>query len=548
VPFNLTNDDHFTGSAAILTCLFVLLGHAGFALYEAGLSRAKNASNAMAMNALVWALAALGFFATGFAFIYGAAWPTVGLDRWLLHPGGWDLLSGKAFFLSGIANDQTAVFVLFFVMLCRVTIAASLPTGAMAERWRFKNFAVTALAMGGVLLPIYGSWVWGGGWIAQLGSRLGWGHGGVDYAGSSVVHMQAGVMALVFAWFLGPRVGKYDARRRPRPILGHHIPMAVLGCLLISLSLLALNILPSLEVQDGQLAVVATNSVLAASAGAVAACVYLMWRYGKPDPTMVCNGLLSGLVAIAASCAFVRPAAAVFIGAAAGIITIGSVSFWENRGIDDPAGVVSVHGVAGLWGLLALGIFADGSFGQTYNGNTTRAVAGLVYGDGRQLLAQCVMAVACVVWSVAAGGLTFGLIARFVGPHRVLPEIESAGLDIAEVGVPAYRELLSPLAASMRNVSEPRPAASPIAAGKNRFSIVIEGIDSATLISVWSGLCQAGSGPPSDEFKTVYPFLTTVTGNRFRFSGGDPATVKESLCRLFEGVLGGRSILAKIES
>jgi ammonium transporter, Amt family len=547
VPLNLSIDDYRAATGIALASILVLLGHAGFALYETGLSRAKNASNAMAMNALVWALCAIGFFVTGFALMYGGAAPSLGLDRWLIHLGAWKILTGKGFFLDGISGNP-GVLLLFFGMLCRVTIAATIPSGALAERWKFKSFFVFAVLIGAVIVPIYGSWVWGGGWIAQLGTGFGWGHGGIDYAGSSIIHLQAGGIGLVTAWMLGPRQGKFDTRGRPRPILGHHIPMAVLGCLIISIALLSLNILPSLVNSDGRVIIVATNSVLAAAAGAVAACLCTIWGFGKPEPTMMCNGILASLVAIAAPSAFVEPWSAVLIGAVAGAIVIWSVSFWEARGIDDPCGVVSVHGISGLWGILALGLFADGSFGQGYNGVNTHAVAGLFYGDTRQLLAQCVMAIACVAWSCIAGGLAFGFVGRFFGPNRVPRDVELSGLDITEVGVPAYRELLSPSSATTVFSAEPRPAAAPAGVGKPRYSVVIEGVDSATLIKAWSGLCQIGSEPPSAEFKEIYPILTTVTGNRFRFTGGDPLSVKESLRRLLQAVLPDRSVSTRIES
>jgi hypothetical protein len=221
------------------------------------------------------------------------------------------------------------------------------------------------------------------------------------------------------------------------------------------------------------------------------------------------------------------------------VIVVWSVSFWERRGIDDPVGVVSVHGLSGLWGVIALGLFADGTFA---------GVAGLFYGEPRQLLSQVVMAIACVGWGVIAGGIAFLLVGRFFGPNRAPRESEISGLDIPELGVPAYRELLSSVPSGAAVVHEPRPAASPIPAGGQRFSVVIEGVDSNTLIGAWSGLCQVGSGPPSAEFKEVYPFLTTVTGNRFRFSGGDPARMKENLSRLYERVLPEKSVSAKLES
>jgi Amt family ammonium transporter len=530
VPPNSLMGDHANLVWALLACFLILFAHVGFALYETGLCRAKNASHTMAMNALVWPLCTIGFFVCGFAFMYGAAWPSLGLNRWLINVHGWGFLGGRGFFLHRFGNDPVLLF-LFFFTICRMTITATIPSGALAERWRFKSFFIFSMLIGALLAPVYGAWIRGNGWLAQLG--------GVDYAGSSVIHMQGGVMALVATWMLGPRLGKYDPHGRPRPILGHNLPMAMLGCLVLAVAWLALNAAPSLAASDGRVFIIVVNSVLAASAGAIAACAYTTFAYGKPDPTMICNGTLGGLVAIAAACAFVAPAAALIIGVAAGVLAVWSVSFWERCGIDDPVGVISVHGVNGLWGLLALGLFADGTFDH---------VTGLFYGDSRQLLHQCIMAGACIAWGLIAGGLTFHLIGIFFGPNRVPREIELSGLDLPELGVPAYREMGSSGSSMPAFTAEPRPATAPLSVGQQRFSIVIEGVDSHTLIGAWSRLCQSGSGPPTEEFKEVYPYLTTVTGNRFRFSGGDPTRIKEKLSHLFQATLPDRSILAKLES
>jgi Amt family ammonium transporter len=331
--------------------------------------------------------------------------------------------------------------------------------------------------------------------------------------------------------------------------------MAMAGSLLLAVAWLALNASVSLAASDGRIFVVAVNSALAAAGGALAASLHLSFVYGKSDPTLICNGMLAGLVAIAAPCAFVQPWAAFLIGAIAGVLAIWFIFFLEQRGIDDPAGVISVHGVNGLWGTLALGLFADGTFGHGYNGvitttasSTVGGVAGLFYGDGKQLLCQCVMTLVCFCWSFIAGAIAFQAIGRIFGPNRVSREVELAGLDIPEVGVPAYPEFFNPMPSGAGFVAEPRPATSPTLAGQRRFSVVIEGVDPTSLIDAWSSLCQIGSEPPPAEFTEVYPFVTTVTGNRFRFSGGDPAKIKENLARLFQTLLADKPISAKIET
>ena len=464
-----------------------------------------------------------------------------GLDRWLLHFGKWGIIGGKGFFLH---EESSSPFVLlwFFLTLARLNIAVAVPTGALAERWRFKSFVNFSLLLAAIIFPIYACWVWGGGWIAQFG--------GVDYAGSSVIHLQAGAIALVAAWLLGPRIGKYDLRDRPRPILGHHVPMAISGSLILAAAWMALNAAQSFAVSDGRIYVIAVNSALAAAAGAVAASLHLSFVYGKSDPTLICNGMLGGLVAIAAPCAFVAPWAALLIGAMAGVLTVWFIFFLERRGIDDPVGVISVHGVSGFWGVLALGLFADGTFANGMNSLPAgHGVTGLFYGDGKQLACQCVMAGACLAWAFIAGGIGFQLVGKLFGPNRVPREVELAGLDIPEVGVPAYPEFFNPLPAATGFVAEPRPATSPsVTTGQRRFSIVIEGIDATSLINTWSSLCQVGAAPPPPEFTEVYPFVTTVTGNRFRFSGGDPVKIKENLSRLFQSKLASAPISAKVES
>ena len=514
----------WVAAAATLGSTIILLGHAGFALYESGLSRAKNASHAMAINATAWALAGLGFFVCGFALLSG---------------GAAKLSAGKLWFLGGVGDEQLPTLLMFLLMFTRITIAASLTTGAAAERWRFKHFAVVAILLGAVVLPIYGSWIWADGWLARLGTAYGWTHGAIDYAGSSVVHLQGGAIAWVFAYILGPRIGKYDARQRPRPILGHHIPMAVVGCLLIGISLLAMNLTASILADDGKVVDVAVASALAAAMGIAGALISMLWRFGKPDPTMLCNGMIAGLVAIAAPCAYVSMSSAAVIGFIAGLLSIGVIPIFETFGLDDPAGSVSVHGMAGAWGMIAMGLFADGHF---------HSVAGLFYGNGRQLIAELTAVVACIFWGVAGGAIVFKLASVVAGSPRVAREVELSGLDIAEVGVPAYRELLNSVSGATPFVSEPRPAVAPSATGKKRFSVIVEGVDSATLISLWSGFCQSGSTPPSDEFKAVYPYLTTVTGNRFRFSGGDPSSVRDNLRQLFESVLPERRISTRVDA
>jgi Amt family ammonium transporter len=228
----------------------------------------------------------------------------------------------------------------------------------------------------------------------------------------------------------------------------------MLGTLILAFGWIGLSAARSLAVADGRVGLIVTNAMLAGASGAIASCVYMWVMMGKPDPSMICNGLLAGLVAIAAPCAFVTPAAAFFIGAAAGVLVIWSVFFWEKLGIDDPVGAISVHGVNGAWGIIALGLFADGTYGQGFNGVgldsymgvAGRGVTGLFYGDTRQFTAQCLGLVIGVAWNLLNGAIILWLVGKAIGGNRVPPEVEIAGLDIPEMGAPGYPEFINPIA------------------------------------------------------------------------------------------------------
>jgi Amt family ammonium transporter len=326
------------------------------------------------------------------------------------------------------------------------------------------------------------------------------------------------------------------------------MPLALLGSFLLAAGWFGLTVCPALLKADGSAVLVTVNTLLASAGGSIAACLTVVLLYGKPDPSMICNGLIAGLVAISGCGPFVGPSAALMIGAIAGVLAVTAILFWERRGIDDPIGVISVHGVCGLWAGIALGLFANGTYGQDYNGvHTATGVKGLFYGDFHQLLCQIIMAASCVTWSFIAGGLTFKLLRLLLGGNRVRRDTEVMGLDIPELGVAAYPEFVSPMPNSIGASYEPRPSYIPTTAGHRRYSVVLEGADPASLIKIWSSLCQVRAEPATPEFKEVYPFVTTVTGNRFRFNGGDPDVVKAKLCQLFHDAMQSRQIIGRIE-
>jgi Amt family ammonium transporter len=329
---------------------------------------------------------------------------------------------------------------------------ATIPTGAMAERWKFSSFVVWGLFASMILYPIYGNWVWGGGWLSQLGT-LGpkWGHGAVDFAGSGVVHAMGGVAAFWGAKILGPRIGKFDKDGTPRAIPGHHLPMAILGTFILLVGWMGFNGGSTFAGTDLRLTVVITNTILASAFGCLSA-MFLMWRlFGKPDPSMTANGLLAGLVAITAPCAFVAPWAAAVIGIVAGQIVVFAVLWVERKAkVDDPVGAVAVHGANGLWGLLAVGLFADGSYGGGLNG-VNGAVKGLFYGDAGQLAAQVTDMVVLVVFCSIMTIVFFSIMKGTMG-MRSTEEAEVAGLDMPEMGALAYPDFLEAQGPVFRSV------------------------------------------------------------------------------------------------
>jgi Amt family ammonium transporter len=424
--------------------ILVLFMQAGFALVETGFTRAKNAAHTMMMNLVIFALGVVGWFVCGYALMFGSTSNSlVGVTSLgsPLHIGSWNLLSTHGFFLSGQAYD-VGILGFFFFQLVFMDATATIPTGAMAERWKFSSFIVWGLFASMILYPIYGNWVWGGGWLSQLGV-LGpkWGHGAVDFAGSGVVHAMGGVAAFWGAKILGPRLGKFDKDGRPRAIPGHHLPMAMLGTFILLVGWMGFNGGSTFAGTDFRLTVVIVNTVLASAFGCLS-CMFLMWRlFGKPDPSMTANGLLAGLVAITAPCAFVAPWAAAVIGTIAGLLVVGAVLWVERKAkVDDPVGAVAVHGANGLWGLLAVGLFADGSYGAGLNG-VDGGVKGLFYGGGGQLAAQLVDIVVVVAFCSLLTIVFFTILKNTIG-MRTTEEEEIAGLDMPLMGALAYPDFL----------------------------------------------------------------------------------------------------------
>jgi ammonium transporter, Amt family len=438
------------------TGYLVLFMQAGFALLTCGLVRKKNAGHLMMLNFAAYVFAFLAYYAVGYAFQFGAvavnAAPTnLGgvptLNHFLIGGGAWGFLGGKGFFLLGPAYDAGSNVLTLFEVVFMET-AGYIIVGAICERITFWSFLLCELFIGAILYPVFGCWVWGGGWMSQLGTTMNLGHGYVDFAGSTVVHAVGGFCALALAMILGPRLGKYGPDGKPRPFPAHNIAFVVIGTFILLFGWMGFNPGSTLGATDLRIAVVAINTNLAAISGSAVSMLLWYLMFGKPDITMACNGMLAGLVAITAPCAFVSPTSATIIGVIAGVIVCYGVLFFERVAtVDDPCGAISVHGLCGWFGAVSVGIFADGTYGAGWNGvgpssylgHAGQGVTGLLHGDTRQLLVQLGGATLCAIWAFGATFAVFTVVNK-VKSMRVKPEVEEEGLDVPEFGMPAYPE------------------------------------------------------------------------------------------------------------
>ncbi|HTQ64026.1 MAG TPA: ammonium transporter [Puia sp.] len=431
----------------LITGFLVMFMQAGFAMVETGFTQKKNVAHTMTMNFLVYALGVLGFWICGFAFMFGGGLNVASLGgaagvtshEFTVHLFGHDFgLWGTAgYFLNSNVYD-VGIFALFLFQLVFMDTTATIPTGAMAERWKFKSFVIYGFFISMFVYPIFGNWVWGSGWLSQLGVNFGLGHGHVDFAGSSVVHEVGGVAALAGAMVIGPRLGKYGKDGKVNTIPGHNIPMAIIGTFILAFGWFGFNPGSTLSGTDLRISVIATNTMLASASGAFFAIMYAWMKYGKPDPGMAANGMLAGLVAITAPCAFVNATGAIIIGAVAGILVVVWYYFMDRKlKIDDPVGAVAVHGVNGFWGVLSLGLFADGKYGDGWNG-VSGTVKGLFYGDPKQFIAEFIGGTTCFVFVFVVMYIFFKLLSKTSIGLRSSDADQTAGLDIPEMGVHGY--------------------------------------------------------------------------------------------------------------
>jgi len=437
----------------MITGFMVFFFQCGFAMVETGFCRGKNAAHTMTMNFMVFLVGAVGYFLVGFAIQMGGIGVTglaptglgagIGnvLNGLVSIPGFGGIMGTKGFMLSG--TFDAGVYALFFFQMVFMDTTVTIPTGSMAERVKYSAYVIIAFFISMIAYPFFANWMWGGGWLAQLGKNFGIGHGGVDFAGSAVVHSMGGMIALAGAIVIGPRIGKFKKDGTARAFPGHNIPMAIVGTIILFFCWFSFNAGSTLNSSDFRLAVVATNTMVAGAVGGLVAMFFMWIKYGKPDPSMTANGALAGLVAITAPCAFVNAISAFIIGIIGALLVCIAVPFVENKcKIDDPVGAISVHCVNGVWGVIALGLFADGSYGDGWNG-VAGGVKGLFFGDASQLVAQLIVVGVLIVWGFGFSFLFLKILDKVWG-LRVRPEDELAGLDMPEMGALAYpdRQLL----------------------------------------------------------------------------------------------------------
>ena len=417
----------------IVAGCFVFFMNLGFACVESGFCRAKNTVTIMAKNFVVFAVASVAFLLLGFGIMFGdgnALFGTQGL--WFVNGADNSPATGDAYqgVYSAINWTGVPLWAKFFFQLVFAGTAATIVSGAVAERVKFGAFYVFSFFMVGLIYPVIGHWIWGGGWLAKLGM---W-----DFAGSTVVHSAGGWAALVGAMMLGPRLGKYGKDGRMHPIPGHSIALGTIGVFVLWFGWFGFNPGSTMAADPGAIARIAVTTNTAAAGGAIAASILAWLLLGKPDLTMILNGSLAGLVAITAPCAFVSIPSSLVIGLVAGALVVLAVLFFDRVKVDDPVGAISVHLVCGVFGTLAVGVFAQDQFSPNTTGN------GLLFGGGAGLLVTQAIGVATVGAFVVVASLVVWALLRATLGIRVSADEEREGLDVGEHGITAYPEFHVP--------------------------------------------------------------------------------------------------------
>ena len=401
----------------LIAAFLVFFMQPGFAMVETGFTRAKNASNILMKNLMDFCIGSIAFWLIGFGIMFGTS--------------ALRLFGTNGFFLSS-ANPSTGdglwQFAYWMFQIVFAATAATIVSGAMAERTRFPAYLIYSFFICALIYPVVGHWIWGGGWLGNKGM--------IDFAGSTVVHSVGGWAGLAGAMLLGPRLGKYNKDKSSNAIPGHNIPLAALGIFILWFGWFGFNAGSTTSGTNLSIATIAVTTNLAAAAAAITAMFTAWKRFGRPDTSMALNGALAGLVAITAPCASVSPLSAIIIGAIAGVLVVLSVEFLDKvLHVDDPVGAISVHGICGIWGTLAVGLFAQASYGESSGAG---AVNGLFFGGGlSQFFIQLIGVLSVGAWVFGSSLLLFYIIKKTIG-LRASDEEQLKGLDISEHGMESY--------------------------------------------------------------------------------------------------------------
>lgn len=412
----------------LVTAFLVFFMNLGFAMVESGLCRSKNAVNILSKNVVVFCVTVVFFWFVGFGIMFGNGSPYFGTTGWMLSGADNSPATGDAYkgIFASLNWTGVPLYAKFIFQLVFAGTAATIVSGAVAERIKYFSFFVFSAAMAIILYPIAGHWIWGGGWLATLKTPF------LDFAGSTVVHSIGGWAALTGAVLLGPRIGKYTADGKINAIPGHNMGMATLGMFVLWFGWFGFNPGSTMAADPDAIARVAINTCIAGAVGGVAATFVAYLSLGKPDLSMALNGILAGLVAITASCNWVTPGGSFIIGLVGGILVVYAVLFFDKIKVDDPVGALSVHLVNGVWGTLCVGLFAADIGG----------IKGLFYGGGTAQLISQVIGIAAVGIFVVVVSLIIWLVIKAVMGLRVEKDEEREGLDIGEHGMEAYPDFL----------------------------------------------------------------------------------------------------------
>jgi len=426
IPLPIPTLSETSTALCFVLILLVPLAGAGIALINTGLGRSRSAAHSLMTSLVVIAIAALVYFGCGFSWQGFVGRPA---HLFTIGHAGWNWIAAESFFMRGLALDGSPASLAVLLQLFTVGLAALIPVGAGAERWRLGAICASTALLAGWTYPLFAHWVWSGGWLAQLGTNYGLGRGFVDAGGSSTIQVVGGLTALSIAWILGPRRGKYSVQGMPAAIPAHNTVFVIFGCVLALVGWLGLNPAGALlfaGVGVERVVLIAVNTMLAAAAAGLTAAIITRLRFGKPDASLTANGWMGGLVASSAGCAFDKPAVAVIVGSVAGGLVVFTIEWLEFKlKIDDPGGAISVHAVGGIWGVLAVGLFAQ------------------IPGENAgQLLAQ-IVGIATLVGFVLP--MTYGLnwLLNRLYPQRVAVDGERQGMDLHELGAEAYPEFVT---------------------------------------------------------------------------------------------------------